>query len=159
MIHVVELPSDQPPKAWFAFDNDDFLRKVAGAVQRDPWSIWDRTSARELLDLFDLTPESPEAQASHPALVSLGELHGWDTPLYRADDLLGAGMLQPEPVDVVQACVSALQPLGNVHVYGDDAAAMAAFERGDSEFPNHGWRARWALRQQLIELEVLADDT
>lgn len=159
MIHVVELPPQQAPKAWFAFDADDFLRKVAGVVGREPWTIWDRTSARELLEMFDTAPERPEAKGAHPALYSLGERHGWDTPLYRADDVLGAGVLQTEPVDVVQACVVALQPLGHVHVYSDDAAAMAAFERGDAEFPSHGWRARWALRQQLIEMEVLADDT
>lgn len=158
MIHVVELPPQQEAKAWFAFDGDDLLRKVAITLKREPWTIWDQTSARELLDLFDTTPEAPGAKGEHPALHALGERHGWDTPLFRADDLLGAGMLQPEPVDVVQACVSALRPLGNVHVYSDDSAAMAAFERGDAEFPTHGWRARWALRQQLIELEVLAED-
>jgi len=159
MIHVVELPVDQAPKAWFAFDGDDFLSKVSLALGREPWTLWDQTSARELLEMFDTQPEAPDAQAQHPAIYALGERHGWDTPLYRADDLLGAGMLQPEPVDVVDACLAALKPLGNMNVYSDDSAAMAAFERGDSEFGEHSWRARWALREQLIELEVLADDT
>ena len=57
------------------------------------------------------------------------------------------------------ACAAALQGTGARQIYPDDSAAMAAYERGDAEFPGHGWRARWALRQQLIEMEVLADDT
>lgn len=29
MIYVLELPDDQPPRAWFAFDADDLQRKLA----------------------------------------------------------------------------------------------------------------------------------
>ncbi len=28
MIHVLEMPCDAPPRAWFAFDTDDLARKL-----------------------------------------------------------------------------------------------------------------------------------
>ena len=44
-------------------------------------------------------------------------------------------------------------------IYWDEAEAMAAFERsGDAIWQGAGWRARWALREQLVATEVLADD-
>ncbi|MEX8518180.1 MAG: hypothetical protein AB3X44_06665 [Leptothrix sp. (in: b-proteobacteria)] len=159
MIHIVELPAAAAPQAWFAFDTDDLLRKTATALACEPWTLWDQTSARELLDLVDHTPADPQARSAFPALCALGDAHGWDTPLYRADALLGAGMLQPAPVTVVEACAAALRQRSELRFYPDDSAAMAAFERGDTEFAEHGWRARWALREQLIALELLADDT
>lgn len=159
MIHVVELPAQTPPLAWFAFDDADLLRKTAAALACEPWQVRDQTSARELLALNDTTPDDPAAQQAHPALFALGLGQGWDTPLYRADGLLGAGMLQAEPVTPVAACLAALSARHALRLYADDAAAMAAFERGDAEFvPEGGWQARWALREQLVALELLADD-
>jgi hypothetical protein len=41
-------------------------------------------------------------------------------------------------------------------VYWDESEALAAFERiDDAVWQGEGWRARWALRDQLIALEVL----
>jgi hypothetical protein len=44
-------------------------------------------------------------------------------------------------------------------IYWDEAEAMAAFERVDDPAWVEGrWRARWALREQLVALEILSDD-
>ena len=52
----------------------------------------------------------------------------------------------------------ALHAAGRCRVYPDEAAAMAAFERSaDPAWQGEGWRARWALREQLIATEVLAE--
>lgn len=87
MIFVVEQPAGAEPCAWFAFDADDFERKLAS---RD---------------------------------------------------------------------TAALYAAGQCRIFRDEAAAMAAFERqDDAAWQGAGWRARWALREQLIATEVLADD-
>jgi hypothetical protein len=52
-----------------------------------------------------------------------------------------------------------LHARGRCRVFHDEAAALAAFERADDPaWQGEGWRARWALREQLIALEVLAAD-
>ena len=52
-----------------------------------------------------------------------------------------------------------LHAAGRCRVYPDEAAAMAAFERVDDPvWQGAGWRARFALREQLIATEVLAED-
>lgn len=52
-----------------------------------------------------------------------------------------------------------LHAAGRCRVFADESAALAAFERADDpDWQGEGWRARWALREQLIALEVLADD-
>ncbi len=44
-------------------------------------------------------------------------------------------------------------------VYWDESEAVAAFEGGDPLIAGKpGWRARRALYEQLVALEVLADD-
>lgn len=54
---------------------------------------------------------------------------------------------------------AALHAAGRCRVYPDESAALAAFERADHpDWQGPGWRARWALREQLVALEVLADD-
>lgn len=87
MIYVLELPPQRAPRAWFAFDAEDFERKLG--------------------------------------LRDTAELHA----------------------------------LGLARVYADESAALAAFERSaDPDWAGDGWRARWALREQLIASEVLAED-
>jgi hypothetical protein len=55
--------------------------------------------------------------------------------------------------------VAALQARGDCLVLGSETEAMAAFERHDEHaWQGAGWRARLALREQLVALEVLADD-
>ena len=52
-----------------------------------------------------------------------------------------------------------LHAAGRCRVFADESAALAAFERADDpDWQGEGWRARWALREQLVALEVLADD-
>lgn len=48
---------------------------------------------------------------------------------------------------------------GEFIVYWSDSEALAAFEGGDPRIAGaSGWRARRALYDQLVALEVLADD-
>ena len=162
MIYVVEEPKQGgEAKAWFAFDQQDFIRKVHALGGREPWEIYDVTSARELLDLFDKTPDTPGAKDDCPAIFALGEANGWDTPLYRADALLGAGVYQPEKVEEKDACAAVIALAnkdGITHVLWSDAEAIAALD-SDPEFDKatHFW-ARYALRDQMVALEVLEEN-
>lgn len=53
----------------------------------------------------------------------------------------------------------ALFAAGRCRVFADESAALTAFERADDPaWQGDGWRARHALREQLVALEVLADD-
>lgn len=55
--------------------------------------------------------------------------------------------------------VAELHAAGRCRVFADESAALAAFERADDpDWQGDGWRARWALREQLVALEVLSDD-
>ena len=55
--------------------------------------------------------------------------------------------------------VAELHAAGRCRVFADESAALAAFERADDpDWQGEGWRARWALREQLVALEVLAYD-
>lgn len=52
-----------------------------------------------------------------------------------------------------------LHARGQCSIFADESAALAAFERADDpRWAGPGWRARWALRAQLVAMEVLADD-
>lgn len=83
MIYVVELPCQGHPRAWFAYDKEDFVRKM-------------------------------ETLAT---------------------------------------------PQGERCVYWDETEAVAAFEGGDPRIAGKTlWRARRAIYEQLVALEVLADD-
>jgi hypothetical protein len=107
MIFVLEHLDSGHPQAWFAFDDEDLLRKVAA------------------LDL-DL--------------------------LRRTQQRLGSS----EPAELAEAALAAR---GTCRVYRTEAQATAAYERTDDPaWQGEGWRARWALRDQLIAMEVLADD-
>jgi|PersoiStandDraft_1058852.scaffolds.fasta_scaffold78817_2 hypothetical protein len=153
-------PARAEPRAWFAYDEADLARKVAATDSLQPWEIYDQQSAREWLELLAELPPGPEAEARFPALCALGQRHGYDAPLYRADHLLGRGMLQAEPVSLRQALEAALAARpGRTTVYWSDEQALQAFEGGDPALvgPAH-WHARRALYQQLVALEVLADN-
>lgn len=83
MIYVVELPAQSPPRAWFAYDEEDFARKM----------------------------------------------------------------------------VTLANPDGERCVYWDEAEAVHAFEGGDPLIAGKElWRARHALHEQLVALDVLTDD-
>jgi hypothetical protein len=159
MIYVVEIPEIAEPRAWFAFDADDFARKVEAGDPLQPWEIHDVITPRELLALMDRVPEDPAARAEFPAISALGDTHGWDTPLYRADHLIGRGIYQPQVVAETDACVAALRQRNKeCCVFWSDEQAIAATEGADALLAQREhWRARYALHEQLVALEVLAD--
>lgn len=159
MIFVVEMPTLAAPRCWFAYDGVDLLRKVAANDALPMWEIHDCVSPRELLELFDCTPQSPGVAQAYPGICAMAEEHGWEAPLYRADHLLEAGTYRSEPISEGEASAAALRVRGACRIYWTESEATAAFERvADPAWQGGGWRARWALREQLIALEVLADD-
>lgn len=156
MIYVVEFPHQGTAGAWFAFDADDFSRKVYAGDALAPYQIHDVVTPRELLDMVDKTPDDAGVRDEFPAICGLADQHGWDTPLYRADYLLGEGVLRTEPVSETDACIAALkQRLRNFRIYWEDAAAMAALDEDPIFASRDGMYAHQALREQLIALEVL----
>lgn len=160
MIYVVEAPTHGEAHAWFAFDEDDLLRKVATGDARAGHEIWDSASARELLDLFDERPDSPGVDERYPGIHRLGLEFGWETPLFRADYLREPGLYVPEPTRLIDACRAALRARGGEwRFYEGEQHALIAVDKPDALYDRPGgWRARWALRQQLIAVEALADD-
>lgn len=160
MIYVVEVPAQGEARAWFAFDEGDLLRKVAAGDRRAPHEIWDSASARELLDVFDERPDGAGVAARYPGIHALGIEFGWETPLFRADYLREPGLYAPEPVRLIDACRAALRARGGEwRFYEGEQHALIALDKADALFDRSGgWRARWALRQQLIAVEALADD-
>lgn len=160
MIFVVEAQNEGEPKAWFAFDEEDLLRKVAAHDAKAAHEIWDCASPRELLDLFDETPEAAGVAQRYPGICALGAEVGWDTPLYRADYVQKPGLYAPDPVAVIAACRAALHARGGPwRFYEGEARALVAADAPDAWYDAAGgWRARYALRQQLIAVEALADD-
>lgn len=156
MIYIVEYPGGARAHAWFAFDTEDLARKLAVADGRPEAAIHSEISVRELLAAVGEAPETPSVPARFPALRALGELHGWDTTLYRADDLLGEGVLRPEPVSEAEALTAAIaRRAGRCRIFWSDTEATAALE-GDPEFQTReGYWGREALREQLVALEIL----
>ena len=64
------------------------------------------------------------------------------------------GLLEESVADTVPGAAGPL-----CRIFWNEAEATAAFERaGDPLWHGAGWRARLALREQLIALDVLADD-
>lgn len=125
-------------------------------IQCKEWEIFDVATARELLGLLGKTAVMPEARDKFPAICNLGDEYGWDTPLYRADYLLGEGAFQPGAVIEIDACVAALTCRTKAcKIYWSDQQATAALE-GDPIFDNEaGSWAQDALRSQLVALEIL----
>ena len=160
MIYIIEEPTKGDVKAWFAFDQQDFIRKVYAIGGREPWEIYDVTSARELLDLFDKTPDTPNAKEDCPAIYALGEAHGWDTPLYRADALLGAGVYQVEKVEEKDACAAAIaiNVDGLCHVLWSDKEAITALDSDPQFDMKTHFYARIALRDQMVSVEALEEN-
>ncbi len=160
MIHVVEQPEGGDPCAWFAYDEADLARKVAASDPLQDWEIHDQLSVRALLENAGFPEADAAARAALPAICALGDAHGLDTPLYRADHLLGRGVLRAEPVALRDALAAALAVRGPATcVYWTDTEAVAAFEGNDARIAGAGhWWARRALYEQLVALEVLADD-
>jgi len=158
LIYVMERLTEREPTAWFAYDDEDFMRKVAASDPLDPDAIFSATTLRELLDFEGPAPELPTRE-QYPSLCELGDVCGWDATLYRADYLLGRGVCQVEPVTPRDAAAAALAARGECVVYWNDRDAIGAFEGADPRLAGDArWRARRALYGQLVALEVLADD-
>lgn len=156
MIYVVEFPEHGRAHAWFAFDQQDMLLKIYATDARHEREIFDVVTPRELLELLNKTVDTPDARDEFPAICSLGDEHGWDTPLYRADYLLGAGVFQPEAVSEIDACAAALTARSQVcRVYWSDTQATAALEKDPVFDSEAGCWGQDALRGQLVALEIL----
>lgn len=113
-------------------------------------------TARELIELLGKTVDIPDVRDEFPAICSLGEQHGWDTELYRADYLLGEGVFQTEAVTETDACVAALSRRTKAcKIYWPDTQATAALENDPIFDSEAGSWAQDALRAQLVALEIL----
>ncbi len=158
MIYVVEFPHQARPSAWFAFDKDDFARKVRAKRTGDR-VIFEIGTPRQLLEAAGLAPDLAAARGEQPRIFDLAEKHGWDTPLYRADYLLGSCAFQAEPLSEFDAHVAAIvDGLQNCRIYLSDEAATAALYRDPLYDGREGLYAHVALREQLIAMEVISDD-
>ena len=156
MIYVVEFPEQGRAHAWFAFDKQDLMRKIYVADKKKEWEIFDVVTARELLELPGKTPDTPNVCDEFPAICNLADQHGWDTPLYRADYLLGDGVFQPTAVTETEACIAALTRRTKAcKIYWSDTQATAALENDPFFDRETGSSARDALRDQLVALEIL----
>lgn len=170
MIFVLEVPHVGEPRAWFAFHGEDLLSKVVLDDPLQSWEIYDTTTARELLSLVGEQPGTPQARSAFPGICRLADEFGLDTTLYRADYALERGCYQPEAVSIEAACEAALQSrvtqepadgaLKDVRVFWSDPQAVLATESKDDPLftAPGGWRALHALREQLLALDVLAEN-
>lgn len=158
MIYVVEFPHQARPSAWFAFDREDFARKVH-ARHTGHRTLVSAATPRQQLEAAGLAPDSPGARERYPEIFDLAASHGWDTVLYRADSLLGEGVYQAEPVSEFDACAAAIAgDLRDCRVYLSDQAAITALYSDPLYDGREGFPAHMALREQLIALDVIADD-
>jgi len=141
MIHIVEINEQHRAYVWFAFDEADLIRKVliTHAAQPD-MTVYQQTNARQLSD------------------ESLAAQYGWDTPLYRADYLLGHGTYQTEPVSELRACVAAIASSPEFRIYPDDETAADEIDRDPLYRSKEGFEAYIKFRAQLVEFELIAED-
>ncbi|MFZ2988195.1 hypothetical protein [Ideonella sp.] len=76
MTFVFEQPDQVAARAWFAYYDDEFLRKVCAQDRLAEWCVFDLATPRELLDITDRTPDSPGARSACPTLCALADDHG-----------------------------------------------------------------------------------
>jgi hypothetical protein len=162
MIFVLEVPSGESPHAWFAYDDQDLLNKVAEGDPLNSWEIHDTCTPRDLMELVGVLPGTPEAQA-FPGMVTLAQEYGLDTALCRADYVLDRGCYQEQAVSVRRACEAALRQrvgstLKDLRIYWSEEEAVLATEGAEPLFATKdGWKSLHALRAQLLSLDVLAE--
>ena len=84
---------------------------------------------------------------------------------YDLDDLMrkieqrAPGAMEGADVNATAVDGAAALATAQCRIFWTEAEAMAAFERAsDPLWQGAGWRARLALRDQLVALDVLADD-
>jgi hypothetical protein len=159
MILTVEIPHGGKPSCWFAFDEDDFIRKVKVARSDAIGVIYGVNTPRELLAAQGLVPDAAGLADSQPGIVSLAKEYGWDTSLYRADYLLAPGLYQADEVSEFVAHVAVVaKELKACRVYRDEEQAMDCLYKDSLYAGKEGFYAHMALREQLIALEVMSDD-
>jgi hypothetical protein len=159
MIYIVEITPQGRANAWFAFGKDDFQRKVHATKQRAGWTIFERTTPRQLLSAVGKEPDSTGAREVAPQVFALAEQCGWDGTLHRADYLVGHDVYQVEAVDEFDACLAAVShDLQTCRVYYSDEEAVDALYRDPLYNNREGLRAHIALREELIAQEAMADD-
>lgn len=159
MILTVEIPHAGKPSCWFAYDEDDFIRKVKATRVEVAGVVYNVITPRELLAEQGLVPDSAGWHEQRPDILALANEYGWDTVLYRADYLLAPGLYQTDPVSEFVAHVALLaHELRACRVYRDEEQAMDALYRDDIYAGKAGFYAHMALREQLIALEVMSDD-
>jgi len=107
-----------------------------------------------MIFVVELPPgAAPHAWFAYDAADLLRKVAAIDLPLLRATHER-RGDCEPEAL-----AEAALRTRGDCRLYATETEAMAAFERSDDPaWQGQGWRARWALREQLVATEVLAED-
>lgn len=141
MIHIVEINEQHRAHVWFAFDEADLIRKVqVDRSQDNTMVIHARTTAHQLDD------------------ADLASRYGKDTPLYRADYLLGQGTYQTEPITELRACVAAIASTHEFRIYPDDETAADAIDSDPLYRSREGLDAGIKFRAQLVEFELIAED-
>jgi hypothetical protein len=159
MILTVEIPHEGKPSCWFAFNEDDFIRKVKVAKGDAAGVIFSINTPRELLAAQGTVPDAAGLHDNQPGIVSLANEYGWDTPLYRADYLLAPGLYQIDEVSEFVAHVAVVaQGLKACRIYQDEEQAMDSLYKDPLYAGKDGFYAHMALRDQLIALEVMSDD-
>ena len=64
-----------------------------------------------------------------------------------------------DPRALTEAAAAVVESCSRCRIFWDESEATAAYERAaDPAWQGEGWRARCALREQLVASEVLADD-
>ncbi len=158
MIYVVQMPKAGRPHAWFAFDKDDFKRKV-NAHCNDDRVIFKSATAREVLQEAGLNPDWPTASEDYPEVYRAAAQKGWGAALYRADYYTGDHRYTENPIDEWDAYAAAIgNPEDDCRIYGSDASAVHALYHDPFFQQRESFYAQLALREQLVALEVIAED-
>jgi hypothetical protein len=150
MIHVVEIQENKHAHVWFAFDEEDFVRKVqvtygkaVGVV------IYQKTTVQQLRS---------SGGVSADVIHELSAKYGEEISLYRADFIWGDGIYQAEPVSALRASLAAVASNADFRIYINDEDALEELDREPLFRTKQGFDARLKLCSQLVEMEVIAED-
>lgn len=150
MIHVVEIQENFHANVWFAFDEEDFVRKVQATYGNEAdVVIYQKTTVAQLRSAKNV---------SQDIIQELAAKHEAQTPLYRADYLLGDGVYQAEPISALRASLAAVASNVDFRIYSNDEDALEELDREPLFRTKEGFDARFKLRSQLVEMEVIAED-
>ena len=147
MIHVIQVNENDQAKAWFAFDEYDLMQKVKLQYAQDP----------SIVIYQEATPNTLLSENKEIA-ETLADEYGWDTKIYRADFMFEQGQYQTEPVSELRACVAAIASSKDFRIYPDDDTAADALDSDLFFKSREGFNAGLKLREQLVSMEVIAED-